>query len=68
MNTNASTLESTKTTKSKMYRWSDFKPEYMNSVDKIKLCIEDIKQYKDKQKEYEILDYDLVYWLNIEII
>ena len=29
-----------------MYRWNDFKPEYEKSVDKIKACIEDIKQYK----------------------
>ena len=51
INTNVSTLESTTTTKSRMYRWNDFKPEYMKSVDKIKACIEDIKQYKENQKK-----------------
>ncbi len=57
-NKSISTSSTTKTTKSKkMYVWDDFK-QYLDSIDNIQKCIEDIKQYKNNQKQYDLLEYD----------
>ena len=41
----------------KMYVWDNFK-QYLDSIDSIYKCIEDIKQYKNNKQQYDLLDYD----------
>ena len=43
--------------KKRMRVWNDFKP-YLESLENVRNCIKDIKQYQDKKQEYKLLDYD----------
>jgi len=43
--------------KRRMSTWDDFKP-YLESIENVRKCIEDLQQYKDNKGKYNMLQYD----------